>query len=314
MGAGPSSSAMGAGSSSSAELAAFRGGDDAPFDAVGFQSALAAWCKPYCLECSPPFLVGWYNEKRKETADGQQIIEAREDAVAFALWSIPGYLEVVADHFRRKRPTSNFVDEATDELLDFLRTDLGADLDAVVINTDRGPPYYHVQSVGCVAGVDEHIEAYDFTGAEAEAWREELSDSLEESRDTKMWGTDPASLRKIFGVNVHPVWGGWYAYRALVVLRGASSPALVKPPPLKCLEEKEAQRIIGEYNLRHAECLWRDLSADGHPADRRYTTSEYFFFTETSPAKRKRWLELRAAEMEQGVRAPGLASLASVAR
>mmetsp|Transcript_30932 Transcript_30932/g.103098 ORF Transcript_30932/g.103098 Transcript_30932/m.103098 type:complete len:125 (+) Transcript_30932:64-438(+) len=85
MGAGPSSTEMGAGSSSSAELAAFSGGGDAPFDAVGFQSALAAWCEPYRLECSPPFLVGWYNEQRKATADGQQLIEAPEDAVAFAL-------------------------------------------------------------------------------------------------------------------------------------------------------------------------------------------------------------------------------------
>jgi len=278
-------------------LREIRGGSD--FDADAFYVALSAFSKPFYLDVSTPFLVKWYNDKRTETAGGLNSIEAPGTAVAFALFSVPGYLEVVADYYKRKRPESNFVDGATDEILDRLRALLSPDLDALVVNTDVGPPYYHVQTVGAVAGIDEHIEAEDFTGADADSWREELSDSLEENRDTKMWGTDPATLRKIFGVNVHPVWGGWYAYRALIVLRGASAEALPRPKPLKFLPQKEARRIISEYNLRHQECIWRDLFTETHPPEHRYSTDEYFFFTETSPAKRRRWLEMRAAQKQR---------------
>jgi len=271
----------------------------ADFDVAGFHGALAAWCEPYRFECSKPFLVKWYNDKRSDIAGGTQRIEAPDTAVCFALYSIPGYLDVIVDHFRRVRPKDGFVDSATNEILGNLRSSLAPELDARVINTDMGPPYFHVQTVGCVAAIDQHVEAEEFKGDDAAHWREELSDALEETRDTKMWGTEPAQLRKIFAVNVHPKWGGWYAYRGLLILRGTSAEHLQPPQPLQFLPPTEAKRIISEYNRRHQECLWRDLTADGHPPDCRYNTDEYFFFTETSPAKRKRWLELKADQLEK---------------
>jgi len=274
-------------------------GGSAEFDADGFQQSLAQWLKPYHLECSKPFLVGWYNETRDKTADGTQRIDASPAAVAFAIYSVPDFLTSVADFYRREAPKNNFVDAATNDILEKLRASLHPQLEPFVVNTDDGPPYYHVQTLGAVAGVDQHIEAEDFKGAENEEWREDLSDRLEESRDTKMWGTDPVTLRKIFGVNVHPVWGGWYAYRGLIVLRGALAESLQRPVPLNFLEESEARRIIAEYNLRHAECLWRDMVETGHPPELRYTTDEFFFFTEVSPSKRQRWLELKKAVFER---------------
>jgi hypothetical protein len=275
------------------------GGSSAEFDVHGFHQSLAQWLKPYRLECSKPFLVRWYNEARERTADGTQNIEAPPAAVAFAIYSVPDFLSAVSDFYNRTSPTKNFVDAATNEILDKLRGSLRPELDPWVVNTDDGPPYYHVQTLGAVAGVDQHLEAYDFTGAANEEWREDLSDRLEECRDTKMWGTDPETLRKIFGVNVHPEWGGWYAYRGLIVLRGGLAETLQKPEPLNFLAESEARRIIAEYNLRHAECLWRDSTETGHPPERRYTTDEFFFFTEVSPNKRRRWLQLRKDTMER---------------
>lgn len=276
-----------------ADLGAFRAGEG--FDAAGLGAALSAFLEPLRFECTPPFLVGWYNRTRSETAGGSQAIDAPDATVAFALYSVPGYLDVVAEHFARERPAKDFVDSCTHEIMEWIRERLHPELEPLLVNTDAGPPYYHVQTVGAVAGTDQHVEALDLEGADADAWREELSDRLEDSRDPKMWGTDPAARRKIFGVNVHPAYGGWYAYRVLLVLRGAACAALPRPAQLNFLGQAEARRIMLEYNLRHEQCHWRDLSADGHPADRRYTPEEYFFFMETSPAKRRRFLELRAA-------------------
>lgn len=91
---------------------------------------------------------------------------------------------------KRIRPANGFVDSTTDEILARLRADLAPALDAFVVNTDEGPPYYHVQTVGDVAAVDQHVEAEQFASDEAAKWREELSDKLEDHRDTKMWGID----------------------------------------------------------------------------------------------------------------------------
>lgn len=270
-------------------------GEDGSTDPIAWGKALDAWCEPACWRCSPPFLVGWYNELRGETAGGSQRIDAADTAVAFGFYSVPGFLDVVVEHFARAKPSTNFVDSATNEILDSIRRHLPSGLDALLVNTDDGPPYYHVQTVGAVAGVDQHIEPAELQEDGDDAWREELSDRLEDKRDPKMWGTDPEMRRKIFGLNVHPVWGGWYAYRALLVFRGLTCDTLARPPPLNVLASGDVRRVISEYNLKHEECYWRDLSEEGHPPERRYNPEEYFFFMETKSGVRRRFLELKAA-------------------
>lgn len=272
-----------------------------PFDATQFQQVLSTWLAPMRLECSHPLLVGWYNKARAETADGTQSIEGPDDAVAFAIYSVPQFLEVVVEHYAREKPERDIVDGATNAILGELRNQLPSSLDAQVINTDVGPPYFHVQTIGAVCAEDQHVEAEDVKGEGSAEWREDLEDRLEETRDPKMWGTESAMRRKIFGVNVHRVWGGWYAYRALVVLRNGKQ-ALEKPEPLEFLSIEDKKRVLSEYNLRHQLCLWRDLS-ESHPADRRYSPDEFFFFTETSPEKRRRFLDLKVSNM-QGIPPP----------
>ncbi|CAK9046918.1 unnamed protein product [Durusdinium trenchii] len=266
-----------------------------PFDAIDFQKVVNTWLAPMHLQCSNPLQVGWYNKARSETADGTQTIDAPDDAVAFAIYSVPRYLEVVLEHYAREKPAKDLVDGATNSILDALRLRIPSALDAQVINTDKGPPYFHVQTIGAVCAEDQHVEAEDVTGDGSDEWREDLSDRLEEVRDPKMWGTESEMRRKIFAVNVHPVWGGWYAYRALVVLRNGRQ-ALEQQKPLDFLSNEEKKKSLSEYNLRHQLCLWRDLS-ETHPPDRRYSPDEFFFFTETSPEKRRRFLDMKVSYM-----------------
>mmetsp|Transcript_49319 Transcript_49319/g.86856 ORF Transcript_49319/g.86856 Transcript_49319/m.86856 type:complete len:299 (-) Transcript_49319:66-962(-) len=280
-------------------------GSTESFDAYAFGEALSGWLEPLRLISSPPFQVGWYNETRDATAGGVSRISAPDGAIAFAAYSVPQYLDVIVEHFARAKPESNFVDATTDEIIERLQAQLMPELDAYIANTDTGPPYYHVQTIGAVAGVDQHLEAADVMEDKEEdrEWLNDLGDELQETRDPKMWGTDPATTRKVFGVNVHPTWGGWYGYRFLIVLRGVHvdrcSPELKRPSMLNFLDRDEAKRILSEYNLRHELCLWRDLSATAHPADRRYSPAEYFFFMEQSPLKRKRYLELQASHFAE---------------
>lgn len=266
--------------------------DDTASAVQALAGAVDVWCTEFRCHCTPPFLVGWYNDERKRTAGGASTIAADDDAVAFAIYSFPGYIDVIAEHYARQRPSTGFVDATTNEVLQELRAKLPEQLGAVVVNTDEGPPYYHVQTVGAVAGVDQHMEAVDVNNAE---WAEDLSDQLEETRDERMWGTDPEMRRKIFGVNMHPTYGGWYAYRALVVLHAVHAKDLKRPEPLNFVGDDDMRRILSEYNLKHSDCNWRDLKVHGHPPENKYTPEEFFFFTETAPSKRRKFLEMKAA-------------------
>jgi hypothetical protein len=276
-----------------ADLETFRSATQ--FDVHSFQQALDAWLGLWHMQCTPPWLVGWYNDVREQTAGGQSRIEADDNAVAFAICSLPGYGEVIAEHYARSRPDSHFIDAATNEIMEILKNKLPPELDAMLVNTDSGPPYYHVQSVGHVSGYSQHLEAVDVDDDE---WKEELGSDLQDTRDEKMWGTDTEMRRKIFGVNVHPVYGGWFSYRIVIVLRGVLNTSLaeglVRPAELKFVEQEDAKRILHEYNLQHDLCRWRDLT-EQHQPNHRYTPDEYLYITETKPAKRKRFLEMKVA-------------------
>merc|ERR1712098_75817 len=108
--------------------------------------------------------------------------------------------------------------------------------------------------------------------------------------------------RKIFGVNLHPTYGGWYAYRMVLVLHNVKNTSLAEglqqPVAQKFVEPEDAKRILHEYNLQHDLCLWRDLT-EQHPASHRYPVEEYCYFTEQKPAKRKRFLEMKAAHFSE---------------
>lgn len=270
-----------------------------PFDVHCFEKALNAWLEPWHMECTPPWLVGWYNDSREKNAGGEQRIPADDGAVAFAICSVPNYLDVVVEHYARSRPDGNFIHAATNEIMERLQQKLPTELEVLLVNTDVGPPYYHVQTIGAVCGRDQHIEAVDILDDE---WREELQDDLEDTRDPKMWGADSEMLRKIFGVNVHPTYGGWYAYRMLLVLRGVNNTcfaeSLVQPAPHRFVEKEDAKRILREYNLQHEFCVWRDLTVQ-HPPRHRYSPEEYLYFTEQKAAKRKRFLEYKTANFTE---------------
>eukprot|EP00747_Dinoflagellata_sp_TGD_P186373 gnl/TRDRNA2_/TRDRNA2_43371_c0_seq1.p1 gnl/TRDRNA2_/TRDRNA2_43371_c0~~gnl/TRDRNA2_/TRDRNA2_43371_c0_seq1.p1 ORF type:complete len:340 (-),score=66.05 gnl/TRDRNA2_/TRDRNA2_43371_c0_seq1:72-1052(-) len=315
-----------------AVLAQAAGGHGAaePLDLDGFGKALADWCRPFRLDVSRPFLAGWYNDKRATVASkaGNQLgskqgIDAIDGALCFALYSVPGFIDTVAEYFGRVQeekanPRTDYVDACTDSILVQLKQILPPRLDALIVNTDTGPPYYHVQTIGAIAGIDQHIELQDLAGEAAECeqdWQAELEDQLEHRRDPKMWGTDPVGRRKIFGVNVHPKYGGWYAYRGLLVLRGIDAHAdgaLVEAPPVRAeplcfVKQPEMRRILKEYNLQHELCLWREIfgpnGEDLLGPEMRYGPEEYLFFNETNGQKRRRFLELRYAQMKKAASA-----------
>jgi len=170
-------------------------------------------------------------------------------------------------------------------------------------NTDL-PPYIHVQTVGHVAGIDEHIEMGPLEGTEFEITAEEKT-MIAQSRDPKLWGVNN---QNVHCVNIHPEFGGWYAYRMCMVFPGVTLPGVnggadnnvfQMPAPKQFLTAEERRDILVEFNLRPDVCRWRDLPeriVEDMGAEKRakirYTPQAFLYFHEKNSYKRERFMEL----------------------
>eukprot|EP00397_Hematodinium_sp_SG-2012_P038648 GEMP01042075.1.p1 GENE.GEMP01042075.1~~GEMP01042075.1.p1 ORF type:complete len:237 (+),score=54.19 GEMP01042075.1:219-929(+) len=198
------------------------------------------------------------------------------------------YLErAVVPHYRKNPPAKqkHFVDEATDEIMKRLGTEVFGGK-AVLRNTDR-PPYIHVQSVGYVAAVDECVEP-----PEGAPWVNEVQAKSVEQRNAMVWG---ATRDKVLSVSIHPVFGGWFAYRILALLPDAHD-EIPRPPPRHFVSEEAREVIITEYNLRHQLCLWRDLP--NMKPENRYSPQAFLYFCESDIQKRARFMEMAIAALK----------------
>ena len=97
-------------------------------------------------------------------------------------------------------------------------------------------------------------------------------------------------------MSIHPRYGGWYAYRMLIVLHGVSWPPHVpRPSPLSFLSTEEKATIIYEYNKNPDLGKWRDFNDKQLPMER-YDTAQFEFFHERSNDKRRSILKRLANE------------------
>ena len=217
-------------------------------------------------------------------ANPQLIHVSDDDAVGFICISSKDFFKQVVANFDSASCSTSFVDTTVDKILRKTIDSIHPSLLPRGWKTDK-PPYFHVQTVGHVAGVDEYVP-----GSAALP----NSDSLTVSRDPELWG-DLAT--KVLGVSIHPKYGGWYAYRMLIVVDGLRWPAAIpKSEPVKFLSDAERELIISEYNRNADLCRWRDFN-DKQFGLERYDPAQYAFFTERSIQKRRRILELLKAEL-----------------
>ena len=208
--------------------------------------------------------------------------------MAYVVASKAGYFDNVVQHFRDS-PSVNgdFVDDATDKIMgDITQNWCSASLGAVAYNVDK-PPYLHVQTMGYVAGMVQHVDQSAepiFTEEEVG----ELKEELRSRRDIKMWGEE--GLESIFGVAVHPSYGGWFVFRIILVLRNVLAD-VERPAPLNFLTTEDKKMALREYNLYGDLARWRDVPDIAK--EHRYTPLEFIYFTPAVDSqKRRRILEL----------------------
>ncbi|KAF4730538.1 hypothetical protein FOZ63_033157, partial [Perkinsus olseni] len=147
-----------------------------------------------------------------------------------------------------------------------------------------------VQSIGHAIGLDMHLAPeYLKDGPELTEWEAEVRETMHDVRDPDLWGS---AYDKILGLNLHPKYGGWYAYRLVVVIDLELEEALCQPP--RCdigLTEQQKRDILMEFNAQPDLGRWRDLP-DGRTRRWQYDAGQYMYFHEKNRAKRARFMEL----------------------
>ncbi|XP_071985148.1 cyanocobalamin reductase / alkylcobalamin dealkylase isoform X1 [Engystomops pustulosus] len=98
---------------------------------------------------------------------------------------------------------------------------------------------------------------------------------------------DPWGQRKMFGVCVHPKFGGWFAIRAVLVFSEVHIPRLEQTPPIDCVPAQEDRiRLLENFNFNWRDGKYREVVA----VEERYSVEQTLYFS-TPPAERRKLLE-----------------------
>ncbi|KAM4022836.1 cyanocobalamin reductase / alkylcobalamin dealkylase [Anomaloglossus baeobatrachus] len=99
---------------------------------------------------------------------------------------------------------------------------------------------------------------------------------------------DPWEKRKMYGVCIHPRFGGWFAIRAVLVFTDVQAPGLEQTLPIDCVPSREDRiSLLENFNFNWKDGKYRDVL----PAKEKYSAEQTLYFT-TPPAERLNLLRL----------------------
>ena len=94
-------------------------------------------------------------------------------------------------------------------------------------------------------------------------------------------------FQKIFGVCIHPKYGGWFALRGVLIFKGVTCPELEKKEPIDCVPTFEKRKELLEMFNYH----WRDWTfRDIIPAVKKYSEDQMEYFS-TPPKDRRQLID-----------------------
>ena len=226
-------------------------------------ATLESGCANTGVTCDP-FLLGWYHQKLSPTFH----LPHSEDTLAVLLTSTPSMFEhlflpyLSSPHYSHthldpldqclkhffSRLTSLFPSRGVEAIHDF----------EMCPATRR--PRVLVQTAGHVAGV-----AYYYR-------REDVHPPDPWPQDTKM-----------YGVSMHPKYGGWFAFRGVLIFPGVRAPGLPCPQPQDCVPTREMRvELLEKFNWSWRDWGYRDVMVGGGPKETYSEQQRQYFSTEPS--------------------------------
>ena len=186
-----------------------------------------------------PFKVGWYNARVSQ----HFLLPHHDDTLAVVVISAPAMFEKL---FLPWLEVHNLSLPGQDPLDQCLRKEM-ADLASlfsdssveVIQDWELLPsrrPKVLVQTAGHVAGAAYYYQRTDVT---PQPWDEKS---------------------KIFGVSVHPKYGGWFALRGVLLFHGLLAPGLSRTEPPDCVSSREMRiELLEKFNFSWRDWSYRDV-------------------------------------------------------
>jgi len=222
------------------------------------------------FECYP-FQLGWYNS----LITSERYRLNFDDTLAITTISIPGMFETTFLPWLRMRKENlsdvlDPIDDCMREVFSEFRKNLPPSLNVEIIHDfemNRGRyPRVLMNTAGHVSGA---------------AYYYQKSDLGDEYRD-----------KKLFSVSVHPKYGGWFAFRAVLIFPQISASNLQRPQlePRDCTID-EIHNLLKSFTFEWYTNEWRDVFVS---TQEKYSDMQMQYFSLT-PARRKEllkvWLE-----------------------
>ncbi|XP_043941853.1 cyanocobalamin reductase / alkylcobalamin dealkylase [Protopterus annectens] len=211
-----------------------------------------------------PFKVGWYNAVLHSTF----YLPYPEDTLAFIVLSAPQMFEKAFKPFLQKKLFKNVkdpIDECVSHYFTVLKQNL-KDLNVdIIYDHELQPnrkPKVLVQTAAHVAGA-----AYYY-----------------QRKDVK---NDPWGEKKIYGVCIHPRYGGWFAMRGVLIFPDILVPSLQQKDPVDCLSsDNKIIQVLENFNFHWQDWTYRDII----DVEERYSEEQKKYFS-TPPKERLPLLE-----------------------
>ncbi|GFS88562.1 methylmalonic aciduria and homocystinuria type C protein homolog [Nephila pilipes] len=209
-----------------------------------------------------PFKIGWYNSLVRPIFK----LDYNEDTVAFLIISSPNMFERAFVPFLQKQSNKlNGLKDPIDECMQFYLSkikELFSDYNVKVVHDfelhPNRRPKIVMQSVAHASGA-----AYLY---------HPISLAIDEQS------------KKMFGVCIHPKYGGWFALRAVAFFEDLQCPDLLRTPPCDVVPSREDKiKLLELYNFNWADWKFRDII----PVAEKYSDLQIKYFNAT-PGNREK--------------------------
>ncbi|KAM4721986.1 cyanocobalamin reductase / alkylcobalamin dealkylase isoform 2-T2 [Rhinophrynus dorsalis] len=229
---------------------------------VELQNRLRGVLHPLGFEVHP-FQIGWYNEVLEPAFH----LSYPEDTLAFVILSTPSMFEKAFKPFLRQHPLQKLrdpIDQCVSYHMSLAKEFPSHKLDIIYdyeLHPNRRPKVL-MQTAAHVSGAAYY---YQRKHVEQDSWGE----------------------KRIYGVCIHPQFGGWFAIRAVLVFKEVHAPYLEPTLPLDCLPSQEQRiELLELFNFSWRDGKYRDVL----PVDEKYSEEQTLYFA-TLPAERLKLLE-----------------------
>eukprot|EP00922_Rhytidocystis_sp_ex-Travisia-forbesii_P057998 GHVS01085801.1.p1 GENE.GHVS01085801.1~~GHVS01085801.1.p1 ORF type:complete len:494 (+),score=16.41 GHVS01085801.1:109-1590(+) len=181
--------------------------------------------------------------------------------------------------------------------------------DVTLCNLDK-PPYIHAQTLGYVGGLTQHVQLETLRQSvaeqraaeghqDADAVDDDTERFLEDLRQekklkgTSCWGC--ADPDKLFGVSVHPKYGGWFVFRYLLLFRPRHDevPSAAESTGPKRETTEHAQQQLDADSEDRSPGVLRDEEPDelSDPLRRSHLGNNVMNGANCSDVKKTDWLQ-----------------------